>query len=67
MKNIFEAQKRHRYEKLFKSPDPLWFSLQNVTDNRLFLVDATEPVLKRKYIALQIKVQSFVDLIRMQY
>ena len=27
--------------------------LQNLGENKLFLVDATEPVLKRKYIALQ--------------
>ena len=30
--------------------------LQNLGENKLFLVDATEPVLKRKYIALQKKV-----------
>jgi len=32
---------------------------QNVVDNKLYLVDTTEPVLKRKYIALQIKVNHF--------
>ena len=30
--------------------------LQNLKENKLFLVDVTEPVLKRKYIALQKKV-----------
>ena len=30
--------------------------LQNLVENKLFLVDVTEPVLKRKYIALQKKV-----------
>ena len=30
--------------------------LQNLGENKLFLVDTTEPVLKRKYIALQKKV-----------
>ena len=32
------------------------FFSQNLGDNKLFLVDVTEPVLKRKYIALQKKV-----------
>jgi len=31
----------------------------NVVDNKLYLVDVTEPVLKRKYIALQIKLRNF--------
>lgn len=30
--------------------------LQNLVEKKLFLVDVTEPVLKRKYIALQKKV-----------
>ncbi|CAH3045253.1 unnamed protein product [Porites lobata] len=32
---------------------------QNLGENKLFLVDATEPVLKRKYIALQKKLRDF--------
>lgn len=34
--------------------------LQNLVENKLFLVDVTEPVLKRKYIALQKKVSVHV-------
>lgn len=36
----------------------------NVVDNKLYLVDVTEPVLKRKYIALQKKLRNFDTSIR---
>lgn len=44
-------------EKSFLKPEDN--HLLNVTDNRLYLVDATEPVLKRKYIALQKKLRNY--------
>nr|XP_058949181.1 uncharacterized protein LOC131776985 [Pocillopora verrucosa] len=49
-------------EKNFQKPEDN--QLLNVTDNRLFLVDATEPVLKRKYIALQIKLRNYDTTIK---
>lgn len=36
----------------------------NVVDNRLYLVDVTEPVLKRKYIALQKKLRNYDTVIK---